>query len=121
MWSSLRFDSCIEHEICFFNSTAQQKQQTKITAQSIHAGRRRTSEKKKEIFFREGKDNGGLQGKRSSMGSMRRSSPAGAGPGEAIAGGWGTQREISGRWVRRREEVEGREKKKKRGNKEEKY
>jgi hypothetical protein len=83
----------------------------------IDPRRSKENQRKKEIFFREGEDNGryrygGLQGKRSSMGSMRRSSPAGAGPGEAIAEGWGTQREISvsGRWVRRREVVEGREK-----------
>jgi hypothetical protein len=47
--SPLRFDSCMEHEICFFNSTAQGKHISKVTSLSIHAGRNK-EDKKRGIF-----------------------------------------------------------------------
>lgn len=47
--SPLRFDSCMEHEICFFNSTAQGKNISKVTSLSIHAGRNK-EDKKRGIF-----------------------------------------------------------------------
>ena len=54
------------------------------------------------------------------MGSMRRSSPAGAGPGEAIAGEGEAKGRSRGGGCEEGRGVEGREKKK-RGNKEEEY
>lgn len=90
----------MEHEICFFNSTAHEKHQQ--GQEPIDP--RPQKEGEKTGFFSPNQEEknkpgdrgaAGIQGKRSSRGSTRRSSPAVAGAGVAIAGSKEVERETA--------------------------